>query len=855
MSSSIGAVAVADEEQAPARPPGRWRIFWRRMRSFGPVFGIIVGLIAAGVVGIAWLYIWTDHEWYASVGEDPVFWTRYASIWAVWAVFTAINFVALLVASRSAWTAAGAKGRFRAVTGVATFTVAALMAYTMSSNWMVFRLAVAQSPFGITDPQFGLDAGFFVFTLPALELLVGWGFQIVLLAMAVHLTIVLISSRLDYTGRLAADWWEVRRVFWRLLAALMVVTAANYLLKIWQLSYSTSQTSFAGASYVDVNVQLPGLALMALACLLIAGLLLVTAQRRTFKPVVWAFIGLVVLALLTSTLAPSVVERFWARPNEASLEGRYLARNVAMTRAAYQLDQVATVDHPGDDSVPSGSQQKVRDELATAPVWTTSTVGQAFNQLQTIRPYYQLSATSTDRYLIDGRLQQVLVAAREISPGNLPSAGSTFVNRRLVYTHGYGMAISSASSTTKEGFPQFLVGDVPAKVSSTVQDPSSLTITQPRVYFGPDQSDWVVVNAGLDEFDYPSGTANVKNRYAGGDGVSVGGPLNRLAWALRLRSIDLLVSGYVHEDSRIVLNRSVVTRATKIAPWLTYDTPYPALVDGRITWILDGYTTSDHFPYAQPLPNSSPFANGTNYVRNSVKVTVDAETGATHFYAVGADPVRDAWGRIFPGVISQDAIPAALAAHLRVPTKLFTAQTQVFAKYHVSDPSVFYSQEDAWRIPSDASGKTIGSQYVLLNSTGTGMGLDLLQPYVLPNRDDLVGWLSASSEPSSYGEKTVFALPKSRVTLGAAQVSARINQDPAIAQQLTLWNQPGSTVTFGSMLVLPVQGSTVYLQPVFLKAQNSAITELVGVIAVNGSAVTLGSSLPDALGKAFPSKG
>jgi uncharacterized membrane protein (UPF0182 family) len=840
-----------------ATPPigaaGSKRSILSHLRRFGPVFGIIVGVIAALVAGFTWLMIWTDHEWYASVGEDAVFWTQYASQATVWAVFTALNFLALVLAGRSAWGAVGARGRFRAVTIVGAFAIAAAMGYAMSGQWMVYRLAVDQSPFGILDPQFGLDVGFFVFTLPALETLLAWGFQLVLLTMAVYITIVFISSRLDYTGRIHADWWRVRRVFWRLTAVLMVVTAVSFGLRIWQLSYSTTQTAFVGASFTDVHAILPGLWVMIVVSLAIAALLVVTSFQHNVKPVLWAGVGMIVMALLTGTIAPYVVQRFLVRPNEATAEKPYLSRNVEMTRLAYQLDQVGAQDYAGAATVPTAATDQVRQELSSVPVWSATTVAQAFNQLQTIRPYYKLSAISTDRYEVDGKLEQVLVAAREISSANLPSAGNTWVNRRLVYTHGYGMAISSTSSTTKDGFPQFLVGDVPATTSSSVQDASSLQITQPRVYFGPDQSDWVVVNTGLDEFDYPKGRTNATNRYTGGDGVTIGGPFNRLAWALRLRSIDLLASSYVHTDSKLLLNRSVVARARKIAPWLTYDTPYPAVVDGRITWIIDAYTTSDHFPYSQTLPNNSPFPNGTNYVRNSVKVTVDAETGRTTFYAVGSDPIRDAWERIFPTVISPDPIPAALAAHLRVPMKLFTAQTQVFAKYHVSDPTVFYNQEDTWRIPTDASGNKVGSQYVLLNPpAGTGIGLYLVQPYVLPNRDDLVGWLTGSSEPSSYGEKTVYTLPKSRVILGAAQVSARINQDPAIAQQLTLWNQPGSKVTFGSMLVLPVQTSTVYLQPVFLQAQSKSITELAGVIVVHGSQVTLGKDLPDALAKAFP---
>lgn len=824
-----------------------------RFHRLGQVLAALFLVVIVGAFGLAALVAWTDHEWYASVGQSDVFWTTYLSMAVVWTIFATINFAALLAAARLAWRSVGAPGRFIRTTAALTALAAMSMAATMASNWMTFRLAVAQAPFGVTDPLFHLDAGFFVFTLPALELLVAWSFQLVLLAMAGYLTIVLISSRLDHTGQLHVDWPSVRRVFWRLGAVLMVAAAASFGLKAAQLDYSTTQTSFVGASFTDVHAQLPGFIAMATASVVIAVVLLVTAQSQGFKPIVSAFFAMLCLSLIVQSLIPMVVQRYWVVPNEASAEKDYLTSNVNLTRYAYQLDQVSTQNYSDTDKITNDSPGNVRVDLSGTPVWNANTVSQAFNQLQTIRPYYQLSTIGSDRYSIDGKLQQVLVSAREISSAGLPSSGSSWVNRRLVYTHGYGLAISSASQTTKEGFPNFLVGDVPTKVDSTLKTADSLQISQPRIYFGPDQSDWVVVNTGIDEFDYPQGNSNVTNRYASTDGVTLGGPLTRLAWAVRLGSIDLLVSRYLKSDSRILLNRSVVARAQKIAPWLTYDTPYPAVVNGRITWIIDAYTTSDHFPYSQALPNSSPFPNGTNYVRSSVKVTVDAESGDTKFYAVGTDPVRDAWAKIFPTVISTDAIPSAVAAHLRVPTKLFAAQSAVYTKYHVSDPQVFYSQEDLWRIPVDAKKQQLTAQYVLLdppNSAGTG--LYLIQPYVLPNRDDLVGWLTSSSEPNSYGRMEVYELPKSRVTLGAAQVSARINQDPTIAEQLTLWNQPGSTVQFGTMLVLPVDGSTIYLQPIFLKAQSSAITEMAGVIAVNGDRISLGKNLNDALAKAFP---
>lgn len=824
-----------------------------RFRRLGQVIGAVFGLGILAALSMLLITAWTDFEWYASVGQAAVFWTQYLSVAGTWLFFAAINMVVLHATTRAAWRSVGAQGRFVGLTAALTFVASAVMAATMAGTWMTFRLAVSQAPFGVTDPQFGLDAGFFVFVLPAVEKLIAWAFQLVVLCLVAYLVIVMISSRLDYTGRIEANWPATRRAFFRFGAALMVITAGWFVLGIAELDYATAQTSFVGAAFTDVHAQLPALIVMALASLAVAGVLLATANRTGFRLVLKAFAGLAVLALVATIAIPYLVQRYLVQPNEETAQLPYLSRNIAFTRLAYQLDQTSSQQYPG--TVEQGvTNTDLHNDLSDAPVWSANTVSQAFNQLETIRPYYQLSSISTDRYSIDGKRRQVLVSAREISPSTLPASGSTWVNRRLVYTHGYGLAIASASQTTAEGFPQFLVGDVPASVSKTVKDPTPLTMTQPRIYFGPDQSDWVVVNTTLNEFDYPTSTTNATTRYAGSDGVTVGNIVNRLAWAIRLQSPDLLVSGYVTDKSKLLLNRNVVARAQKIAPWLTYDTPYPAIIDGRITWLMDAYTTTDHFPYSQALPNSSPFPNGTNYVRSSVKVTVDAETGKTTFYAVGDDPIRDAWSQIFGSVISHDAIPADVAAHFRVPTKLFTAQAQVFTGYHVTDPQVFYNQEDLWRLPQDAKGNTMAAQYVLLDpsSTSSQPDLTLLQPYVLPNRDDLVGWLASDSDPSHYGRTTMYELPKSRVTLGAAQISARINQDPAIAQQLTLWNQPGNTVQFGAMLVLPTDGTTIYLQPVFLRAQNSAITEMAGVIVVNGDRISIGRTLDAALSTALP---
>jgi uncharacterized membrane protein (UPF0182 family) len=394
------------------------------------------------------------------------------------------------------------------------------------------------------------------------------------------------------------------------------------------------------------------------------------------------------------------------------------------------------------------------------------------------------------------------------------------------------------------------VGDVPPRIVSTeASGATSLKTVEPRIYYSPDQTDYAIVNTGLNEFDYPAGEKNATYRYKDDSGIAVGGPMRRLAWAIRLQSTEMLFSRYVKSDSRVMFYRGITQRAQKLAPWLSYDAPYAAIVDGRVLWIMDAYTTSDHFPYSQPL------SGGTNYLRNSVKVTVDALTGDIRFYANGDDPVRDAWARIFKTIITPSSeMPASVAKHIRAPLRTFNAQAQIYRTYHMTNTMVFYNQEDLWQIPSDASGTPVPPAYLMLDLPDkAGKGMYLLQPYAISKRSNLVGWMATACDPGVYGQRTVYLLPKQRVILGSAQVTARINQDPKFAQQLTLWNQPGSSVLFGNMLVLPVQSTVAYIQPVFLQAQNNAMTELVSVIAVNGDHVKFNATLPGALFDAYSS--
>jgi uncharacterized membrane protein (UPF0182 family) len=827
------------------------KLSWSKKMALwaGAALGAVAALVA--LMGVAW--VWTDYQWYVSVGRPSVFWVGLLSQAAVWSACAAVGYAVLYLSARAAWLVVSETRRFPRITAVVCLLLAGALAWTMSQQWMVFRLAIAQAPFGVTDLQFGRDVGFFVFVLPAFEALYRW-FNGLLVVALVTVGAITLSSRLELTGTVPARWWQLKKIVSVLVGLLMLAVSFNFWIAVWRISYSPAGQIF-GASYSDITAALPAFWIMAGLSLALAVVLFATAPGRKWKILLWSCLGWGIAGILLVNVWPAVVQNYVATPNEATLEQPYRARNIAMTRAAFDLTGVEGIQYPALESISASASAGAERLLSDATVWTPDSVSQAFNQLQTIRPYYKLSAVDFDRYQVNGELRQVLVAARQIDPTGLPANARTWVNTHLVYTHGYGLAISSTSQTTDRGFPTFLVGDVPSAVATSVATGSpALVADEPRIYFGPDMTGYGIVNTGIDEFDYPTqGEQNATTRYAS-TGAPVGSWLARLAWAVRLQSDQFVFSSYIKPDSQILMYRGITQRAAKLAPWLTYDAnPYPAIVAGRVVWILDAYTQSDHYP------NSQTTTDGTNYLRNSVKVTVDAYTGETKFYANGDDPIRDAWATILPGLITPaDQMPAEVAAHIRAPQKSFSAQAEVYRTYHMTDPTVFYNREDLWQIPKDAKGNPIRPSYLMLDlpdatGGGTGKAMYLLQPYSLPNRDNLVGWMATACDPGSYGKRTVYLLPKARVVLGQQQVGARINQDPRISQQLTLWNQPGVTVVFGSMIVEPVEGTVAYIQPVFLQAQNSAMSQLVSVIAVNGDRVEFDQTLAGALAKAYGS--
>jgi hypothetical protein len=692
----------------------------------------------------------------------------------------------------------------------------------MSAQWETFRLWLGRVPFGTLDPQFKVDAGLWIFTLPAAESLLAWSTDILVLAILLTLVVHFLDGAIQPWARLKGFAPHVKAHL-SVLAALLVLTRAfGYWIDIYNLDLSP-RGQVTGASYTDISAQLPALQILVGVSIVTALLLLLNIRYRGWRLPAIALGVWVGAAILLGGVWPGIVQRFIVAPNEASREAPYIERNIAMTRQGFGISDVKAAQFKASEDLTAKDIVENRTTLSNVRLWDPDVVKQGFGQLQTIRPYYEFSDVDVDRYVVNGQMRQVLVSAREIKSSLLADQAQTWVNRHLVYTHGSGIVMSPANEFDTRGLPKFIIGE--------------------------DTSDYAIVDTSRPEFDYPKGENNAFYRYQHDGGVKVGGLVQRVAWALRLGSSQVLFSEYIKPSSRVLMYRDLTSRLQRLAPWLIYeDDPYPVLVDGRIVWVIDAYTSSDRFPYSQQLDD------GTNYLRNSVKITVDAFTGETTFYAFdGTDPILKAWRNVFPTLITDgDKMPAGVREHLRYPQGFFSAQAEVYRTYHMTNANTFYNKEDQWEIPGLRQGSTMEPFFVLLQLPGASKEhFYMMQPYTPRNRDNMIGWMAVSSDPDNYGEHTVYQFPKERVIFGPEQVSARINQDPIISAQLTLWNQRGSGVLMGKMQVIPIKDSIVYIQPLFLQAEKTAIPELTRVIVTYSDKVEMERDLETALLKVF----
>ncbi|BAS27691.1 UPF0182 family membrane protein [Limnochorda pilosa] len=827
------------------------------MRSLARNTGLVVlvGLVFFGIVLSLSARFLTDWWWFENVGHLPVLLTRLG--WE-WGVRLGLGLALTLLIYVNLAATRGQVGRalfryqerlpqglsFKALGGlfwVASLVLGFLYASGVAPAWETIARYLQAVPTGTVDPAFGKDLAFYLFTMPFFRLIYTSLFGMLVLVLLIVGAIYVLSGALHFHGWRPEMETGAKVHLTLLLVVLVLLKAGDYWLSIYELVYSPRGAAF-GAGYTDLVVQANANRLLVALSGLVALGLLINLFRKGTLWIVAGLVGLIGVSLLAGSVAPGLVQQFLVAPNELVRERPYIENHIQMTRLAYDLDGIEERRFDYQPALPEEALARNQSIIQNIRLWDWRPLLQTYQQIQAFRLYYTFPDMNVDRYEVDGTYQQVMLAAREIDPTRLQNP--TWINQHLQYTHGYGVVMSPVNRVTARGLPEFLLSDIPPR--------GALPVDRPEIYYGRQTSDYVVVNTDIEEFDYPRGDQNAWARYEGHGGVRLSNVLVRAAFALRTGDLQLLLSGDIHSDSRLMFDREVGARVRKIAPFLAYDQePYLVVAAGRLYWIVDAYTTSDRYPYSQPMQGVG------NYIRNPVKVVVDAYQGDVTFYLVDPEePIARTYAGIYPTIFKPlDAMPEALRRHIRVPETYFRIQAQILATYHMQDPVVFYNREDAWSLPQEIYGDRAQAMepYYLITQLPDSDRPEfiLLLPFTPVRRDNMVGWLAVRNDGEHYGKGLLYLFPKDRLTFGPMQVEARIDQNPLISQQLTLWSQRGSRVIRGNLLVIPVENSVLYVEPIFLQAEQSDLPELTRIIVAHGEQVTMQPTLETALADIF----
>ena len=744
----------------------------------------------------------------------------------------------------------------------AAVLVALVIAAQVAVNWEAISLwqhAVTFDPSGtpVVDPAFGRDISFYLFELPILRL--AQGLVVTLLVAATALTaaryLPAIGARgLGFIGAIPRLHLAI------LVGGVLLATAYGYQLDKLELVYSSTGVA-TGVSYADQAARLPGLDILTGIAALAAAFLVGAALTRSTWPLTLTVLVWFGASGIFGGIYPEFVQRFQVQPNEFALEEPYIANNIKMTRLAFGLDGWSETQYDGEAELTPEAIANDAATFADARLWDYRPLQQTLDQLQTVRQYYNFSDVDVDRYTINGEQRLVMLSARELNPQRAQQS-STWVNRRIAFTHGIGVAMVPVAGVSSGGLPQLIIRDIPP-----VSTDGAPQVTEPRIYFGELDDDWVVVGAKTPEFDYPIGegsddgstSADATTSWSGDSGISLKTFADRLLFAARLGDLNLLISDQITAESQLLWRRTVGERINALAPFVSWDRdPYLVIRDdGGLSYMVDGYTVSNRFPNAQYFDPSalatSSFDRPANYIRNSVKATVDLYTGETKLYvADAADPIARAWSGVFPGLLRPlDEMPSDLRAHLRVGEAGFDAATRVYARYHVTDPQTFYRQDDVWTVPEAAAGSQSlpgEAYYVRVRLPGKeATEFALIQPLVPTSRPNMIAWVAARNDGENYGQVVSYRFPKDTSVFGPSQVGARIDADPIISAQTTLWDQSGSLVTRGNLIVTPIGNTLVYLQPVYLQSTSSSFPEFQKIVAATSTKVVWGDTLSQAL--------
>ena len=822
---------------------------------------VVIVVAAVFLVAPTLVQLYTEWLWFGEIGHQSVFVRSLTAQWLAGVLGFGAAFVLLAGSWRSAFGAMRQpflllgpstpevrpvvveRKQIRAIINGAAVLLSLLLALFASSQWLVWLQAFYATPFGEADAVLGRDVGFYIFRLPALDIVRGFLLLGVLLAFAGSAVLYFLAGSLNVDPRLRLEIAPAARRQLSLLAAgVFLVMAFGAYLDIPRLLVTPGGV-IEGASAVDVEVMIP--LLWVLMWVALAGALLAVFQAFSKAP--WPLAAAVagyLLVWLGGSAYAAAIQRFVIAPNEQVRETPYIVNNLAATRKAFGLEDIETRQLSGDAALTLEDIDNNADTIKNVRLWDHQPLLDTFGQIQEIRTYYDFVSVDNDRYLIDGEYRQTMLSVRELNSESLPNR--SWINERLVFTHGYGAALGPVNEVTLEGLPVLFIKDLPPESSVDVE------VTEPSLYFGELSNDYVFVNTRAREFHYPRGDDNEYTTYEGSGGVPVGGLLRTLLFSLRFRSFKVLLSEDITEDSRVLFHRNIVDRIRTIAPFLQLDAdPYAVLADGRLFWICDAYTVSEGYPY------SSFASNGVNYIRNSVKIVIDAYNGTTTFYlADDLDPLAGTLARIFPDLLQPLAeMPEDLRRHIRYPQGIFSMQTAMYATFHMTNPAVFYNKEDEWQVPSiEANGNPVAMEpyYTVMRLPGESQA-EFIQmlPFTPRGKDNLAAWIVARSDGEHYGKLMAFDFPKQKVIFGPRQIVARINQDQAISPQVTLWNQQGSQVIWGTLLVIPIEESLLYVRPLYLRSAGGRIPELKRVIVAYQNQIVMEETLDAGLVRLF----
>jgi uncharacterized membrane protein (UPF0182 family) len=851
------------------QPPRRHR------RLFFLVLAILVVVIFCSRTALSY-YIET--LWFGSLGYGVVFRKTITLQWAVFAAFFSVTFLFLygwILALRRACRSdlpddyvivIGEQSlklpvaRILRVLGlVVSLVIAVLTAASVMMEWPTFALYwYAPRTIGApADPIFGKPINFYLFTLPAWQFVTGWLLTLAVLACAIGVFFIFVtgSTRMlsGRRGRYISLPWRGFSIAFGFL--LLTLAMRAYIARFERLF--DEHTIFGGVTYTDAHVMLPGI--LAVCVALVLGAAIATINVVAVPRARWlvAAVAPAAICYLVLQIFGWYVSSFIVKPNELVRERPYIAYNIELTRQAYGLDRLTQREFPAETTVEAADPAKNQATLQNIRLWDWRALQDTLRQIQEIRTYYDFPDIDIDRYEIDGTTRQVMLATRELNVDKLPESSRNWINEKLIYTHGYGITMNPVNGFTPEGMPTLILSNMP--VQSTVR---GLNVTRPEVYFGELTNTDVYVKTRQQEFNYPQGQTNSLTSYAGAGGIVIGGFLRRMMIALDRGDLAKLpFSDDVNKDSRLLMRRNVRDRASALAPFLTYD-PDPYIVlgdDGRLSWIMDAFTVSDNYPYSSHYRLGR---NLLNYMRNSVKVVIDAYDGTPTFYVFDAeDPIIAAYRHIFPNLFKDAAMmPPGLRKHMRYPELLIKLQAEVYGLYHMTDPQAFYNREDLWTVATEVGLSEGGQQttqamqpnFVLMKLPGeTGVEFVEILPFTPANRNNLIGWIAGRSDGAHYGTSVVYNFPKTRLVDGPLQIEARIDQNAQLSGQLSLWNQQGSRVRRGALLVIPCGRALLYAEPIYLQAERSPMPELRLVVLALQDRLAYGPTFESAMAALF----